>query len=439
MPDFKSRFDGKFLTDTAWNYATFAVMATTGVILNFFIAARLGIEALGVFNQIFAVYTVMAQFAVFCVHDSAQKHNAEFMDDTQELDVISAGAIWISATFGLVTALGVFLLSGPMGQLVDSPAVGKGVALAAPGLMFFAINKVLMGILNGRRRMKEFAVAQSFRVIVILVSCLALGMMDQPGYVLGISFTIAEVLLFPGLMMVLRPPMTGFAGPHPIRGWIEKHLRFGAKALTNGFLSEAYIRVDIIMLGIFLSDHAVGIYSFAALFIEGLYQIPTIVRTVVNPILVRLLLAGDKTEVSRFSRKVALLSLGVFAAVGGGVLVVFPYLDPFFPGQLVPQSYPLLMILAGGLVVYSAIIPFDHILLQAGQPGRQSILMTANLLANVLLNLALIPLFGIYGAAVATAISFCLSSLTVNAAAWRWLGFRGGLVFSGTRFEPHGR
>ena len=80
MPGFKSRFDGKFLTDTAWNYAAFAVMAVTGVILNFFIAARLGIEVLGVFNQIYAIYIIVAQFAVFGVHDSAQKHNAEFMD-----------------------------------------------------------------------------------------------------------------------------------------------------------------------------------------------------------------------------------------------------------------------------------------------------------------------------------------------------------------------
>ncbi|MAF95106.1 MAG: hypothetical protein CMM60_05060 [Rhodospirillaceae bacterium] len=439
MPDFKSRFDGKFLTDTAWNYAAFAVMALTGVILNFFIAARLGIEVLGVFNQIYAVYVITAQFAVFGVHDSAQKHNAEFLDNIEQRDAVSAGAIWISAVFGSVTALGVFLLSGPIGQLAESPAVGQGVALAAPGLLFFAVNKVLMGILNGRRRMKEFAIAQSFRVIVILVSCLAVAALGFPGYVLGVSFTIAEVLLFPGLLVTLRPPVTGFTGTRPVLHWIEKHIRFGAKALTNGFLAESYIRVDIIMLGIFVSDHAVGIYSFAALFIEGLYQIPVVVRTIANPVLVRLLIADDKFEVSRFSRKVALLSLAVFAAAAGLVLVFFPALGPFFPNQLVPQSYPLLMILSAGLVVYSVIIPLDHILLQAGQPGRQSILTTFNVFANAALNLALIPTFGIFGAAVATAISFCLSSLTVNAAAWRWLGFRGGIVFSGTRFEPQGR
>jgi O-antigen/teichoic acid export membrane protein len=220
-----------------------------------------------------------------------------------------------------------------------------------------------------------------------------------------------------------------------IRLWTVNHIKFGLKALTNGFLAESYIRIDIIMLGIFVADRDVGIYSFAALFIEGLFQIPVIVRTIANPVLVRLLIAGDKLDIGRFSRKTALLSLGVFSAAAVAVLVIFPELAPFFPDQLVGRSYPVLMVLMAGLWVYSAFIPFDHALLQAGQPGRQSLLMTANVAANAALNLALIPFFGIFGAAVATALSFVISTLTVNAAAWKWLGFPGGMVVQGTRFE----
>lgn len=429
MADFKSRFDGKFLTDTAWNYAAFAVMATTGVILNFFIAFHFGIETLGVFNQIYAVYIVTAQLAAFGLHDSAQKHNAEHLDLPQRLDVISATAIWLAMVSGLLTAALAFGFSGSIGRLVESAAVGRGLALAAPGLLFFAINKVLMGILNGRRRMKAFAGAQAFRVTVILAVCLGVAWLDLPGYALGASFTIAEMALLPVLFLVLRPPMAPLGDTGEIRLWTVNHIKFGLKALTNGFLAESYIRIDIIMLGIFVADRDVGIYSFAALFIEGLFQIPVVVRTIANPVLVRLLIAGDKWEIGRFSRKTALLSLGVFTAAAIAVLVIFPELAPFFPDQLVRRSTPLLMVLMAGLWVYSAFIPFDHALLQAGQPGRQSLLMTANVAANVALNLALIPFFGIFGAAAATALSFVISTLTVNAAAWKWLGFPGGMVF----------
>ena len=69
-------------------------------------------------------------------------------------------------------------------------------------------------------------------------------------------------------------------------------------------------------------------------------------------------------------------------------------------------------------------------------PGRQSSLMTVNVCLNAALNLALIPVYGVQGAASATAVSFAFSALTLNLATWRWLGLPGGLLFSGSRWAP---
>jgi len=254
--------------------------------------------------------------------------------------------------------------------------------------------------------------------------------------VLGVSFTIAEVLLLPMLLFLVRPKAQHFATGTEFMHWLKRHFDFGSRALINGFLAESYIRIDIVMLGIFLSDEAVGIYSFAALFVEGLYQVPVVIRTIANPVLVRLIGSGDRLEVTRFCRKMAALSGAIFVAVAASVLLVYPYLGPYFPDDLVALSNPLLMVLISGLAVYSIMIPLDHILLQAGQPGRQSLMMAANVALNVLLNLTLIPFFGLYGAAAATAIAFISAGLLVNAAAWRWMGYRGGPVLAGTRWMP---
>lgn len=428
MTAFQSTVDTKFLKDTSWNYASFALMAVTGVALNFFIAAYFGVETLGVFNQIYAIYVVSAQLAVWGIHDSAQKYNAEFIEFREQCELVSAAAIWLACGFGLAAAIFMFAASGPIGRLADSSAVGKGVALVAPGLFFFALNKVLMGIVNGRRRMKAFAAAQALRVIVILISCFGVALLDFAGYFLGASFTIAEVVLLPVLLAVIRPSLSGFADGSAFRGWIGTHLRFGTKALANGFLAESYVRVDIIMLGIFLSDTAVGVYSFAALFIEGLYQVPSVIRTVANPVLVRLFLAPDRAELVAFCRRVAGFSVVIFVVAAGAVLVIYPHLDPFFPDRLVMQGRPVLVVLIAGLLVYAAFIPLDFALLQAGAPGRQSMLMTVNVAINVALNAALIPPFGIMGAAYATAIAYTASAVNLNLAARYWLGLRRGLL-----------
>ncbi|MEK9752957.1 MAG: oligosaccharide flippase family protein [Rhodospirillaceae bacterium] len=423
--------DRKFVGDTAWNYGAFALMAATGVILNFFIAWHFGTAALGVFNQIYAVYVVAAQLAVFGVHDSAQKHVAEFAGDRAETRAIAQTAVTLAAVIGGAVAFVLWAAAGVVGTLADSVPVGKGVALAAPGLMPFAINKVLLGVLNGERRMRAFAVVQGMRVLSILGLALLVALRDRPAYELGAAFSVAEAVILVPLLFLVRPWQPGGRAVRVTRQWIGRHLDFGTRALPNGFLAESYIRVDVLMLALFVDDAAVGVYSFAAMFIEGLYQVPTVVRTVVNPMLVKLVATADRVALGRFARRVMAASLAIFVVTAGIVHVAFPYLAPWFADGLVVGAREVLIPLTIGLGLYAAFVPLDFILMQAGQPGRQSALMTANITVNVLLNLALIPSYGIMGAALATAAAFAFSAVTLNAAAWRWLGMPGGLVFGG--------
>ena len=144
------KLDRKFWDDTVWNYGSLAVVASSGLMINFVIAAQMGSTALGVFNQTYAVYVIAAQIAAMAVHDSAQKHMAEFDGDGQARDVLSAAAIIHSVVTGLVVALAVYLGSGLLGLVLDSEATALGVALAAPGLALFSVNKILLGILNGQ-------------------------------------------------------------------------------------------------------------------------------------------------------------------------------------------------------------------------------------------------------------------------------------------------
>ena len=423
--------DRKLAGDTAWNYGAFALMAGTGVILNFFIAAYFGTAALGVFNQVYAVYIVSAQLAVFGIHDSAQKYIAQHGDDIGVSQTIARVAVLAAAGFGIAVALLIGLTADLIGHAADSEPVGLGVAMAAPGLALFAVNKVLMGILNGERRMRAFAIMQGLRVLSILAFALFVAHQGWPAYVLGAGFTVAEAIIFGPLMILVKPWRTAGEAAEGTRLWLRRHLDFGAKALPNGFLAESYVRVDVLMLALFVDDTAVGIYSFAAMFIEGLYQVPVVIRTVVNPVLVKLVAAADRPAIGRFGRRIMVISLAIFIAAAGAIHLVFPHLGPYFPEGLVAGAAPVLLILTMGLGIYAAFVPLDFILMQAGMPGRQSLLMTVNIAINAGLNLALIPSYGIQGAAMATASAFALSALTLNVAVWRWLPMSGGLVFGG--------
>ena len=432
MANFQNPMEKTLIGHILWNYSALVLMAGTGVILNIFIVIQFGLETLGIFNQIYAIYIVAARLAVFGLHDSAQKFAAEYHSQEDERHQIARTASLIVVLIGILVAGTIYLTAPAIGHATESTSVGLGMTWAAPGLFFFALNKVQLGILNGNRQMRVFAIIQGLRVIIILSFVVFVHANNWPDYMLGASFTVAEIIISGPLLILVRP-WKGAHSANKTYNWCYRHISFGGKALPNGFLSESYLRIDILMLAIFVSDEAVGIYSFAAMLIEGLYQVPVVFRTVINPILVTLLQARNTANLARFCRRVMVACIIIFTSCAILILVIFPFLEPYFPSNLIGEAYPVLLILTFGLATYAAFIPLEFILMQGGQPGWQSTLMSWNIFINAGLNLILVPNYGIDGAALATAIAFALSSLSLNFAVWWRLGLSGGFLLAETR------
>ena len=197
----------KLSTDIGWNTVSFAVMATVGILLNIVIARYYGAAVLGVFNQVYAIYILLSQFAVGGVHLSILRSISQLPSSSSETsDVFLAGLFSAVATAGLVTIV-VFFLRGLFGIILDSDAVSLGILLVLPGLLFFALNKVCLAFINGRRQMKAFAVFQASRFLLLLMFLLLLTVLSVGGNKLSAIFSLAEIVLFVfGAVEVEYPP-----------------------------------------------------------------------------------------------------------------------------------------------------------------------------------------------------------------------------------------
>jgi O-antigen/teichoic acid export membrane protein len=404
-------------------------MAGSGLLVNFYLAALVSQSALGVFNQIYAAYVIAAQVAAFGMHDSVQRHVARYHQDLLESRRAATAGLILAGIIGTCIAAVVFAGAPAVGTWTASVEVGAGISFAALGLPFFALNKVLFGALNGRRRMRAFAAGQAARAIGILSICVWIGENGYGFSFFGLCFSVTELLLFPVLATIVgwRGLYLGFDRVGAVQWW-RRHFGFGLRGLPSGIMAEMFIRVDILMLGHFLDNAQVGKYSFAALFLEGLYQISVVIRTIVNPMLAQAETAGGR-KIRLTIWRIAALAGGLTLFASLTLLAIYPHLTIFFAADLISESILPLKILLIGLIVYSVFVPFDYLLLQYGRPGTQSLMMGANVCANIALNAALIPHFGIIGAALATAASFIISALTLNSAVWLLLDMRGGILF----------
>ncbi|MEO8210818.1 MAG: polysaccharide biosynthesis C-terminal domain-containing protein, partial [bacterium] len=61
-----------------------------------------------------------------------------------------------------------------------------------------------------------------------------------------------------------------------------------------------------------------------------------------------------------------------------------------------------------GIIASGGYLPFQLIFNQLGFPGLQSFFLFAYVMTNLILNIILVPLWGMYGSAIATALALLL-------------------------------
>ena len=88
------------------------------------------------------------------------------------------------------------------------------------------------------------------------------------------------------------------------------------------------------------------------------------------------------------------------------------------------ESWYVFCILMTGSLISSGYIPFQMILNQTGYPGYQTLFMVLLFSTNFILNILLIPVYGIYGAAAATSFSMVSSVIFLKLITSRIIGIK---------------
>lgn len=409
LQSLKNQLQSKMSRDIGWSLGSFVILALSGIIINIVIAIFKDAQALGIFNQAYSFYIIISQIAVIGLHYSVLRNAALYKDDPEELGTMLFSALLPATIIGGSVAVIVYFSSPFIGSAFDSEQTGTATGVAALGLALFPLNKVLISFINGLREMKAFSFLQSTRYLLIAVIVCFFALGDLPFVYSTISFFIAElVTVVTSLLFILSRRLIVF--PRIRLHWIKSHILFGTKGLLAGIFLEINTRVDVLMLGFFLSDTAVGIYSFAAMLFDGLYHLLALIRVNFNPYLVTALKEKRYEQIqSLFGRSrlyvpivMAFFSLGIIAAFW--ILTVY-----LFPETNLNQGLLCLVILLGCLTLLSGYIPFDNLTLVGGHPGYQTVQQMLAVTANIVGNYLFIPLFGIEGAAIGTSLSYFAS------------------------------
>ncbi len=182
--------------------------------------------------------------------------------------------------------------------------------------------------------------------------------------------------------------------------------------LLSGIAIVLYMRIDQIMLGQIIGDKAVGIYSAAVRISEMAYFIPVIIVSSIAPTLIE---AKKRSQKSYHKHLQKLYRLMIFVCLAVSIPTTF------FSTTLIQWLYGIEYEPAGNVL---AIHIWASIFVALGVTSSQPLLLD-NLQRlslyrtfigcgfNIILNLLLIPLYGINGAALATVISYFIATFSI--------------------------
>lgn len=133
-----------------------------------------------------------------------------------------------------------------------------------------------------------------------------------------------------------------------------------------------------------------------------------------------LLHSGDRAEFASFAEASVRWTFWPTLFLGAVILLAgYPLLRLF--GPAFTAGYPLLFILIIGVIARASVGPAESLLNMSGKQNICALLYAVTLAVNVILNLVLIPRFGLTGAAISTAIAMLMEAALLSAAVSRTL------------------
>jgi len=391
----------KFAFDVSWVFISQVIALATGFLLSIILGRFLGASAFGLFTMTLTIYTIASLVAGIGIPIAIVKYVAEFKDNKEKLNIfVSCGAV-NSVIFGVITGLVLFILSNTLANIFNMPELTDLIKIVAFSLPFLVVNNTLLGLLNGLREMKSYSLRTVVRSVLLLAFTILLIYIG-----LGIKGAVfALVLSEVGTLFLLIFISRNFFS-FVIRDYVKttkEVVKFGSQLFVADAIWMANTNADKLLIGFFLMDKDVGIYAIALAIAHGLLMIPGAMSTVTYPAISEYNGKGQHEAIETLINKSIKYSLVILSILGILIIIfskdiILLLLNPEFLPAVAP-----LTILILGMIFFGAWVSVGSTFSGVGRPDITWKICAINLIVALVLDLLLIPIFGISGAAIGTA------------------------------------
>ncbi|WP_435320308.1 flippase [Haloarchaeobius sp. TZWSO28] len=322
----------------------------------------------------------------------------------------------------ITLACGLFVTRFRIADVVGEPLISNLLPLFLPYLLALPVARITFSALRADQRTVSATVSKWIapRLIALAILGVFLKLFNTPlvgaiGY--WVSIPVLASLCALWFVKDNVPTMTV-----PTRQELRSLWRFSWPLAVGASLSMLLTRLDILMLSMYVESAAVGHYRS----VQPLRQITTFVTGAFGflflPLATQYYETGDFDGLNRLYRTSTkwIVSLSLPFVL---VFALFPrdVIRVFFGAKYLPASLALSILIAG--LFFRALVGLDTDLLKALDRTRIELgCAIVGVVGNVIMNILLIPPFGIAGAAAATVSGFFIYNICEVAIIYKTVG-----------------
>lgn len=393
----------KYLQNSYWLLFEQALRIVSSLFIGVWVARHLGPSNFGVFSYAIAFASIFGGLAKLGLDNILIRDLVKY--PTKQQDYLGT-SFWLKFLGALLVFIGLLFLLSIFKDYDDS---SKFILIISIGL-FFQSFEVIDFYFQSKENTKTIAICKSFQLLISSVIKVSLILTDAE------LIWFVYVILFDAISLAMAYAISYFSIPRI--NFLKTFKSNEAKSLltdswpliVSSIVVMVYMRIDQIMIQKFLGDYEVGIYSAAIRISESFYFLPMTLNVVFFPAIVKYKFHNSLIYKKRIQQLYTLMIWLAFI-IALPINLMSDFLINILFGTEYSEASAIVSIHVWAMIFAFLGVSFSRYLIaeNLGKIEFKRTLLGA--FSNVFLNLWLIPVYGIIGAAIATLISQLIANL----------------------------
>jgi len=388
----------KYFLNTFWLFGERVLRIISGIFVGVWVAKFLGPQQFGILSYALAFTAIFGGIAKLGLDDILIR---ELITQPKNSNSLLGTSFWLKLIGAFVTIFIIFLTLA----FTDNENSIKGFIILIASSLFFQSFEVVEFYFRSQVRAKVISICKVIQLILSTILKIYFVIIKAELIWFVLLTTLDAITLALSYVITYRVERTKIRFFRTFNFQIAKRLlKDSWPFIFTSLVVSIYMKIDQVMIMEMLDAKSVSYYSIAVTLSTAWYFIPTIIASSVFPAIIN---SRKINTILFYSRLQDLFTIVIWIALIAAILVQFSshfIIDALYGEEFEPASNVLKIHIWGGLAVSYGIIWTNWIIAENLQRFMVVFHVTSMVL-NILINYYLIPIFGIQGAAIATALA----------------------------------